>query len=290
MTFCGYLKVAVPEGGSNARRMLVDALQADVFVAGSYSAGDCTPSELREDRCLWWRVRGLEPITRRSLVRKASRSELEAEVRTAPHFAAVERAVGEARSRGHLFYEWNTWTPVLASPRGHYLLQLGDYSRALDLLEAHETARRRRYARVVFSRLELAWLAPHPVRPETTGSSPGRAEPPGALVPAAHARARPLPVQPLRLLDPALLWIPTGKPRMNDRHVVMGRAHADVWYRRWELYRSAELLRVLPLQSLVHDGAESVVENVLVARGINVGEFPGTMFLSCCEEREAQLV
>ena len=59
---------------------------------------------------------------------------------------------------------------------------------------------------------------------------------------------------------------------------------------RWELYRSAELLRVLPLQSLVHDGAESVVENVLVARGINVGEFPGTMFLSCCEEREAQLV
>ena len=71
-------------------------------------------------------------------------------------------------------------------------------------------------------------------------------------------------------------------------HVV--RAHADVWYRRWELYRSAELLRVLPLQSLVHDGAESVVENVLVARGINVGEFPGTMFLSCCEEREAQLV
>ena len=51
-----------------------------------------------------------------------------------------------------------------------------------------------------------------------------------------------------------------------------------------------DLLRVLPLQSLVHDGAESVVENVLVARGINVGEFPGTMFLSCCEEREAQLV
>ena len=60
---------------------------------------------------------------------------------------------------------------VLASPRGHYLLQLGDYSRALDLLEAHETARRRRYARVVFSRLELAWLAPHPV-PRDHGLEP----------------------------------------------------------------------------------------------------------------------
>ena len=66
---------------------------------------------------------------------------------------------------------------------------------------------------------------------------------------------------------------------MNDRHVVMSRAHAGVWYRRWELYMSSELLAVLPLQSIVHDGAESVIENVLVARGIDVGEFPGAMFL-----------
>ena len=227
ITFCGYLGVAVPEGGSIARRMLVDPLQADVFVAGSYNEGDCTPSELREDRCLWWRLRGLEPITSRSLLRKPSREELEAQVRTAPHFGAVKRAVEEAEHQGHLFYSYNTWTPVLASPRGHFLHQLGDYSRVLSLLEAHEVARRQRYARVIFSRLELAWLAPHP---------------------------------PLQLLDPALLWIPTGKPRMNDRHVVMSRAHADVWYRRWELYMSPQLLAVLPLQSIVHDGKQHTVE------------------------------
>ena len=254
ITFCGYLGVAVPAGGSIARRMLIDPLQADVFVAGSYNEGDCTLSELREDRCLWRRLRGLEPITRRSLVRKPSRLELEAQVRRAPHFGAVKRGVEEAEQQGHLFNSWNTWTPVLASPRGHFLHQLGDYSRVLTLLEAHEGARRRRYSRVIFSRLELAWLAPH---------------------------------LPLRLLDPALLWIPTGKPRMNDRHVVMSRAHADVWYRRWELYMSPELLAVLPLQSIVHDGAESIIENVLVARGIDVGEFPGSMFLSCCSESEA---
>ena len=58
ITFCGYLGVAVPAGGSLARRMLIDPLQADVFVAGSYNEGDCTPSELREERCLWPRLRG----------------------------------------------------------------------------------------------------------------------------------------------------------------------------------------------------------------------------------------
>ena len=140
ITFCGYLGVAVPAGGSLALRMLIDPLRADVFVAGSYNEGDCTPSELREERCLWPRLRGLEPITRRSLVRKPSRAELEAQVRRAPHFGAVKRAVEQAEQRGHLFNSWNTWTPVLALPRGHFLRQLGDYSRALSLLEAHAGA------------------------------------------------------------------------------------------------------------------------------------------------------
>ena len=77
---------------------------------------------------------------------------------------------------------------------------------------------------------------------------------------------------------------------MNDRHVVMNRSHADVWMGRWALFCSDALLTTLPLQSLAHDGPEELIENLLITRGLRVGEFPGTMFLSCCEEREAQLV
>ena len=60
-----------------------------------------------------------------------------------------------------------------------------------------------RYARVIFTRLEFEWLRPHP---------------------------------PLHLLDPALLWLPTGEDNtgLNDRHWVANRRDAEGLFRRWD--------------------------------------------------------
>ena len=44
----------------------------------------------------------------------------------------------------------------------------------------------------------------------------------------------------------------------NDRHAVLGRSHARIYLRRWELLHSAALLTRVPLQSLTHDGPEAV--------------------------------
>ena len=245
VVYCGYIGVAVPHGGRAAREYMIDVLKADVLVAGTYTAKDCVADGAVEvglgetiaragqwascaDR-LWSRLDGLEPIAARSLELKWTREQLNASVGAAPAFARVAGAYSDRDT----YHGLTIWSPVLGSPTGHMLHQLRDYARAHDLLVRRELQQGGRYARVVFSRLELEWLAPHP---------------------------------PLQLLPPELLWIPIGFPRMNDRHVVMARAHADVWFRRWQLVHSARLLDVLPLDSLVHDGPELVLENLVCGR------------------------
>lgn len=250
VAYSGYLNVAVPEHGASARRHVIDPLQADTIVSGSYKPTDCGGSEAVQDkprryRCLWSNLVGLEPITSRELNRKLRDEEIRAIVERAPHWPAVKAAFNPAQTA----FGMTVWAPLLGSPRGHMIHQIRDYSLLYKLLLRHERARGTPYERVIFSRLELAWLAPHP---------------------------------PLELLHPALLWIPQGTPRMNDRHVVMARAHATVWMRRWELFRGRKLLQTLPLASVVHDGPEDVIENLLVARGINVGEMPLAAYLPCC--------
>ena len=70
-------------------------------------------------------------------------------------------------------------------------------------------------ARVIFSRLEFRWLAPHP---------------------------------PLALLEPEVLWVPSGQNvnGVNDRHAVMHRMHAPTYFGRWELLLSDQLLKARP--------------------------------------------
>ena len=91
------------------------------------------------------------------------------------------------------------WAPVLGNRNLSVLRELHDYSRALTLVEAHERARGRPYARLVFSRLEFQWLAPHP---------------------------------PLGVLPRGVVWLPSGGAAggYNDRHALMDRAHGDVYF------------------------------------------------------------
>ena len=245
--FCGYLNLAIPEAGATARRYLIQPLRADVLVAGSHKASDCGGGP--DYSCLWSRLAGLGPLAARSLSRKLTDDEIREAVQLMPHYATVAGAF----RMSHTFHGITNWTPLLGSPKAHMIHQIRDYALLLELIRTAERARGAAYERVVFSRLEFVWLAPHP---------------------------------PLALLPPSLLWVPFGSPRMNDRHVVMNRSHADVWMGRWALFGSAALLRKLPLQSLAHDGPEELVENLLVTRGISVGEFPGTSYLPCCAAAE----
>ena len=44
----GWLNVSIPSEGATARRHLVDALGADLFVAGTYKPTDCAGTVRRE--------------------------------------------------------------------------------------------------------------------------------------------------------------------------------------------------------------------------------------------------
>lgn len=233
--FSGYLKISIPERGATARRFLVEPLAADVLVAGSYNrTTDCGGGPHYE--CLWEGLQGLEPITWRALSPKLTTQEIGALLNASPHFQTIVKAFQPTRT----FHGITNWTPLLGSQRARTLgcarvrlvapttpwvrrdaiahrsltlcalatlaadmiHQIRDYSLLLDLVERSEETRGQRYERLIFSRLEFVWLASHP---------------------------------PLSFLDPQHVWVPYGSPRMNDRHVVMNRSHAEVWCRRCEI-------------------------------------------------------
>lgn len=246
--FCGYLNLGIPQRGATARTNVIQPLQADVLVAGTYKTSDCGGGP--GYHCLWAKLSGLGPLAGRSLSRKLADDEIRTALLRTPHFATVARAF----RMDHTFHGITNWTPILGSSKAHMIHQIRDYALLLDLIRRTEGERGAFYERIIFSRLEFAWLAPHP---------------------------------PLSLLSPSMLWIPYGSPRMNDRHVVMNRSHADVWMGRWALFCSDALLDTLPLLSLAHDGPEELIENLLIARGITVGEFPGTAYLPCCPAADA---
>ena len=276
--FSGWLNVSIPASGSLARRNLVDVLHADVFVAATFHVNSECAS------CLMERLRGLQPLKRFRIDPMLQLHQLEAMAHQAPRFHNVEKAFNYEESVDGL----NSFAPVLGNKRVSILREYHDYSRVLNLVEEEERAAGVNYSRIIFSRLEKAWLVPHP---------------------------------PLFLLDPRLVWIGVYDAlAVNDRHAVMPRHFADVYFRRFELLMSDTLLEVLPLESLTHDGPvrgrdpnlpfhrhpfarheplptdspsthnsygshqrqETILENLLIAHSMPVGFFPSTWYIACC--------
>lgn len=126
-------------------------------------------------------------------------------------------------------------------------------SLCLDLVADYEAARQARYARVVFSRLDLVWAAEHP---------------------------------PLHLLSPEKVWIPctslkfecsTDAGGFDDNHAVMNRAHAEVYMRRWELLLQGRA------QLVPYATGHMLLKILLTIQfNISVGRFPAVAGLSCC--------
>ena len=144
--------------------------------------------------------------------------------------------------------------------RLHVLRQLHDIRRCLTLVERDEAQSfgGGRYERVVHSRLEFVWLAPHP---------------------------------PLSLLRSSAVWIPSGEDYyggVNDRHAVLDRSHAEIYMRRWDLIVSGAVMRIEPQlrRGVVSNGITLQDENLVAALAryfhLPLRRFAAAMYLGCC--------
>jgi hypothetical protein len=111
------------------------------------------------------------------------------------------------------------------------------------------------YERVMFTRLEMEWLAPHP---------------------------------PLSLLDPAHLWVPTGEDNtgVNDRHWLANRKDAEGIFRRWDALVSGAFHQIFFATSQVRPAfmsSETYNKLHLQYRRVGVARFPNVAALQCCE-------
>ena len=186
VTFSGWLNVTIPDAGRDARRFLVEPISADVFVAGTFLPTDCAAA--RDGRCLLERLQHLQPLTGVDLAPMLTRDQLHNHALGAPAFGPISRNL----KLRELFKGLNLFAPVLGNPNVSCMRELHDLHRVWALVRAHEAGPRGglEYRRIVFSRLEFRWLAPHP---------------------------------PLSLLEPRVLWVPSGQNvnGVNDRHAVM---------------------------------------------------------------------
>jgi hypothetical protein len=154
--------------------------------------------------------------------------------------------------------EWgNTiFAPVIGPSSLNTLWQIHGWARALRELEAHELARGAPYERVVASRLELVWLAPHP---------------------------------PLHLLGSNCAWVPGGEDYggVNDRHALLARAHATHYLDRWGLITSGAIMNVHPALRAGRASAmtgERALAAVLRHFQVPVCRFASIAALRCCFE------
>ena len=134
--------------------------------------------------------------------------------------------------------------------------------RCLDMVEAAERARGKRYEWVLWSRGELRWVVDHP---------------------------------PLHLLGKDRVWIPQCSSDfygVYDRHAAMPRALADTYLSRYRMLKSGEMLSVLQRKRRVESwgdvrlshNSESMLHGMLAAKGVAVGRFPCVAALTCCED------
>lgn len=250
--YSGWLNVNVPDAGHKARALLIDPLRADVILYGTYLASDCGPSQA-DGSCLWQRVSGLEPIVERELVPMITTASLNATIRQVPSWSTILKWYEVVSKRYARYRDLSIWTPVLGPPTANVLREFYDYQQLLALLQRHEQRRASNYSRVIFSRLELEWLAPHP---ELTVLHP-----------------------------PSIVWVPwIPQPGLSDYHAVMSREHATFYLSRWSLLlggadRVNEFVR---LRDAVYYGPEMFLKLLLLGAKVAIGYYPLPAFLSCC--------
>ena len=185
-----------------------------------------------------------------------------------PASAAASASNGTAaRYECRGIYKGNSFlAPVLGGADIHNLHQLHALSRALRQIAAHEHGgdgtswgRGGRFDRIIHTRLDLQWLRPHP---------------------------------PLRLLSAAAAWVPTGEDYyggLNDRHAVLSRSAAEIYFGRWDALLDGSVMRIEPqlARGRVEHGAAMSNEHLLAATlrhaRVPLRRFPAIAHLRCCD-------
>ena len=259
VVFAGWLNVNIPRQGATAREFLVDVLHADVVVFGTFvprnydhrRQPDCADGG---GDCLLANVAALRPV-RTALAPMLSFRELQKTFRATPHFATIEaeylRRFKAAGNNWPNIAGTSIFAPLLGSKALSVLREIHGYSEGLKLLEAQESARRRRYDRVVWSRVEYNWLAPHP---------------------------------PLSLMPECYVWVPRPQFGMaiDDGHAVLSRAAADTYFRRWEYLLWPGMLARAPLRFWATQPPEDLLAFVIAEANLSVAHFAMTAALPCC--------
>lgn len=273
--FPGWLGVNVPDAGESIRRHLVVPLGADVLLAMTYAASDkCRDTaSCRVDE----RLRNLQPFSAVSLTPMLSIPQLVERMESLPHWRRILKAYHSRLSKTRCVrrsdwsasnmtspydctgtYGGNTiFAPVLGASHLSVLRELHDVSRCLGLVSAHEKRLGVQYQRIIQSRIDLVWLAPHP---------------------------------PLHMLSPDSIWIPSEEDYggLNDRHAVFSRAAADVCMRRWDYILDGRVLKIdwQLAQGVVRDpywqNSEHYLESVVRWAGLRARRFPAVAAVSCC--------
>ena len=242
----------------------------------NYAPGMCSVAATCQPEPLG--LSGLQPIDRVRLAPDVMDGELVAMFEALPHWPRVLRAYQRAKESGlagdamcardgtgyncsGLGSFGNVyWSPLLGyagRPRPGTLRQLHSLHQCIELISEAERARGAPFGRLIHSRLEFHWLAPHP---------------------------------PLGLLDASYTWIPEGQDYpggVNDRHAVLNRSVADVYFRRWDALISGDVMRSDPQLTngdldVERQAPENLLATTLAYHGVPLRRFPPVAFLVCC--------
>jgi len=273
--FASWHGVSIQNGGANIRKNLVEPLGADILLLLTYRTEDgCSSAET----CgMLARVAGLGPVARfqveRQLTTRELANALDASPGWPPLFEVYKRTAGCVRlnesgttrgaatpyrckaikEAGNIFL-----APVIGNPRLNVLRQLHMQARVLRMLERHELEDRggTPYSRVVWSRLEFMWLAPHP---------------------SVH-----------RLQPSSCVWVPIEEDYggINDRHALLDRTGASAYLGRWNMLLSGKVLDIAPCmrERQCTQSSERLTAATIIYHNLTVCRFPSAAFLQCCRD------
>jgi len=235
------------EGLLSIRRNLADALEADLLLYVPVQMGDLfSEDEFR------WALGVLAPVRTAIYTREWTDAELSALIHAGDDRSAV-RLAEYRRAYGN-------WRAPLFGESGGNLLMLYQQATCRRLVAASEVAQARRYKWVIFSRLDLYWLFPHPPVHRLGPESLGR-----------------------------VAWIPAGQDwgwGLNDRHATMERSVSDAYLSRWDAVVDGSVLSYIAAAKKLRKkvSGETLLKVWLQRARVNMGRFSPVAAVLCCRE------
>lgn len=145
--------------------------------------------------------------------------------------------------------------PVFGSARLNVLRQIYLQSRVHQRLQEYEARHSIRYETIVWSRLELQWMAPHP-------------------------SLSTLPFQSCQL------WTPIGEDYagLNDRHAVFERDLAPIYLGRWDAILSGKIFDGIfsDAAGMGRQSSERYLAKMVTRYNVSHCYFPPLAYLMCC--------